>query len=236
MRGEHLTLGSETGPKSGSSPHARGALESARSRTPTSGIIPACAGSTINLGAHVPCLWDHLRMRGEHSASVAQSLAGAGSSPHARGALSQPRPSLSAGRIIPACAGSTRPSRPLRPCRRDHPRMRGEHVRPERVPCEAAGSSPHARGARALALVRRLVLGIIPACAGSTHRAYSITPPQWDHPRMRGEHLNKIAGFAGKTGSSPHARGAPRIKPACHTHSRIIPACAGSTGVEDAEP
>ena len=93
--------------------------------------------------------------------------------------------------IIPACAGSTEVVRAL-----------GD--------ADAAGSSPHARGARA-----------------SAGAAPTVRP---DHPRMRGEHartititeclLRIIPACAGSTerrssgrtwrgGSSPHARGAP---------------------------
>ena len=32
--------------------------------------------------------------------------------------------------------------------------------------------------------------GIIPACAGSTHYLLQQGYYPWDHPRMRGEHLN----------------------------------------------
>ena len=133
-----------------------------------------------------------------------------GSSPHARGARSRD--------TRQECS------------RRDHPRMRGEHVRglvhrqhrPGIIPAcagstyglawrvlDAQGSSPHARGAR-------------PGERRHLHR-------HGDHPRMRGEHAHEnvrtavdpgiIPACAGSTvsakmkigktqGSSPHARGA----------------------------
>ena len=134
-------------------------------------------------------------------------------------------------RIVPACAGSTRPVWAA-PCRRggssphargalvgqlvehlgnrDHPRMRGEHE-----VCRHANEIPD---------------GIIPACAGSTAIA------------------SRASTCA--VGSSPHARGAPMpakvAKELARDHPRmrgehdmanavamanggIIPACAGST-------
>ena len=51
----------------------------------------------------------------------------------------------------------------------DHPRMRGEHALRMAARLAKRGSSPHARGARQCRSLKRGVLGIIPACAGSTH-------------------------------------------------------------------
>ena len=92
----------------------------------------------------------------------------AGSSPHARGALSI-RPSVAVlSRIIPACAGST-PGKSWKNCTIwDHPRMRGEHER--------------------FLKLADLLRGIIPACAGSTSTKSTSSALSGDHPRMRGEH------------------------------------------------
>ena len=70
----------------------------------------------------------------------------------------------------------------------DHPRMRGEHSGRLKELDDDQGSSPHARGA--LRVLRGLgdVVGIIPACAGSTSRRWAGRAPARDHPRMRGEH------------------------------------------------
>ena len=51
---------------------------------------------------------------------------------------------------------------------RAHPRMRGEHNIQDIQPGDLIGSSPHARGALGLILRDAPVLGLIPACAGST--------------------------------------------------------------------
>ena len=56
--------------------------------------------------------------------------------------------------------------------------------------------------------------------------------PQSDHPRIRGEHTEYwCLGYA-KYGSSPHTRGAPEANAALDVEGRIIPAYAGSTGLQ----
>ena len=74
----------------------------------TSGIIPACAGSTWMIAVPDDRVRDHPRMCGEHLAHMVCVLSDLGSSPHVRGALLQRQwLDIRAG-IIPACAGSTR--------------------------------------------------------------------------------------------------------------------------------
>ncbi len=168
-------------------------------------------------------------MRGEHRRPRMFSARALGSSPHARGAqfaLTEHRDHTG---IIPACAGSTPPagSPPVRPW--DHPRMRGEHLLANCEAALAAGSSPHARGALALADVCNLGVGIIPACAGSTAVGHHGGAERRDHPRMRGEHLSVRADMSASSGSSPHARGAPELARVEGVLDGIIPACAGST-------
>ena len=66
MRGEHSVAGGTSCGHGGSSPHARGAHSSASGWNLRSGIIPACAGSTVPVCVK-PCeVQDHPRMRGEH--------------------------------------------------------------------------------------------------------------------------------------------------------------------------
>ena len=131
--------------------------------------------------------------------------------------------------IIPACAGSTVPSRPRRRWRRDHPRMRGEHGQATTGDGRWEGSSPHARGAQPRERGHGAALGIIPACAGSTHPGKVNDPLKGDHPRMRGEHKDMPGDVSAQKGSSPHARGARNSRAHRLTTWGIIPACAGST-------
>ncbi len=134
-----------------------------------------------------------------------------------------------AGGIIPAYAGSTRRPQPPRGCRRDHPRICGEHSRVRLPLMDTLGSSPHMRGARRDGAALDVQVGIIPAYAGSTPSTRPSAPRAWDHPRICGEHKRgKVAELAGE-GSSPHMRGARHGAGVGHVGAGIIPAYAGST-------
>ena len=147
-------------------------------------------------------------MCGEHLIVPEISLVVSGSSPHVRGArhfgvCGKPRVG-----IIPACAGSTcRASSPRR-CARDHPRMCGEHGFHGVEHLQAAGSSPHVRGARVVKVRLLCAKGIIPACAGSTAPFTTTSVSTRDHPRMCGEHTYSNIEQSWIEGSSPHVRGA----------------------------
>ena len=208
MCGEHLPDTLTTSTPKGSSPHVRGALLRSQLCLSVGGIIPACAGSTLNrLTANIS-IRDHPRMCGEHFATPEPIVLSWGSSPHVRGARRTCcQTKLSCG-IIPACAGSTRfcaadswrnRDHP-RMCGEhiclfccflyvwDHPRMCGEHVGPDHRTSAHPGSSPHVRGARHGCTRQAHPARIIPACAGSTHAMRSAPRFSRDHPRMCGEH------------------------------------------------
>ena len=168
IRGEHAPGQAPLEKMQGSSPHTRGARSTPTDPASETGIIPAYAGSTR--------LWS-MRPTGR-----------AGSSPHTRGARQAILHVSSLARIIPAYAGST-PIR-LRPsgCRRDHPRIRGEHIDRWDDRVQALGSSPHTRGARVSDLRYGRRRRIIPAYAGSTFLGGRRIVRLGDHPRIRGEH------------------------------------------------
>ena len=102
--------------------------------------------------------------------------------------------------------------------------------------CSVRGSSPHTRGALVGEDGAEIIVGIIPAYAGSTHLQ---TWKGWsgkDHPRIRGEHppwhdLDRL-----DPGSSPHTRGARRRRGCRRRRRGIIPAYAGSTEVRLRRP
>ena len=194
----------------GSSPHARGTLSVVVAEVKPSGIIPACAGSTAGPCPGRASPGDHPRMRGEHLIMFCIFSSSQGSSPHARGAHNGIGQLVVCDGIIPACAGSTWCAQARPNICWDHPRMRGEHPRVPRTPPRARGSSPHARGAQEGQGQRRVLAGIIPACAGSTLAGVSLPHDHGDHPRMRGEHFAMSAPPKVIAGSSPHARGARR--------------------------
>ena len=152
-----------------------------------------------------------------------------GSSPHTRGALGEIDVQRLLRAIIPAYAGSTHLSIPRRALMTDHPRIRGEHLMKYGLVIEAAGSSPHTRGAPPRRLDMHVCQRIIPAYAGSTPvRSSAHTPPS-DHPRIRGEHVVVVESDGRGQGSSPHTRGARRRRSTPQSQTRIIPAYAGST-------
>ena len=173
-------------------------------------------------------------MRGEHFPYLRDEFTGVGSSPHARGTPTCRALALRSGGIIPACAGNTPRQYPLPRPARDHPRMRGEHQVLRHRSSSSLGSSPHARGTHLYDRLRRFGPGIIPACAGNTDKPNRMPEKFRDHPRMRGEHVDRILLFSCARGSSPHARGThpvhirPRMVPG------IIPACAGNTAAVSA--
>ena len=174
-----------------------------------SGIIPACAGSTLTPATSRCTSGDHPRMCGEHYGDSDFVNELEGSSPHVRGARFIKSATQDAVGIIPACAGSTTGSPGRAHSRRDHPRMCGEHTKELAIGECTVGSSPHVRGARLTLSTQPPATGIIPACAGSTPLLARIRPIQ--------------------QGSSPHVRGAPVYVSWASSSSGIIPACAGST-------
>ena len=172
---------------------------------------------------------DHPRIRGEHGHR--RGLAGrlVGSSPHTRGARTHWDYDAEAIGIIPAYAGSTAATASLDDPRRDHPRIRGEHLDHRHPPGAGAGSSPHTRGAQRYAQSTYSLDRIIPAYAGSTPRPGAGQSPAADHPRIRGEHSVPDAPPRALPGSSPHTRGAQDATNVFFGGRRIIPAYAGST-------
>ena len=172
---------------------------------------------------------DHPRIRGEHSPLTDTQTAPAGSSPHTRGARRRRCPAQEDRRIIPAYAGSTWMLGLLAGLRRDHPRIRGEHLLVIDELQGLYGSSPHTRGARPGRRRRGQGARIIPAYAGSTGSSRMISMQSPDHPRIRGEHRPLSAPRRTGRGSSPHTRGARLAGQCGDSGIGIIPAYAGST-------
>ena len=229
MCGEHRTPPPTYQWRPGSSPHVRGAHIDPRQRYFTTGIIPACAGSTnIRLDQRLSSR-DHPRMCGEHAEIAAWGNDCWGSSPHVRGARCNLVRSCRFRGIIPACAGSTWTREAIFSPAGDHPRMCGEHAVRVRRAVMVSGSSPHVRGAHHTITATSHTGGIIPACAGSTCMCSRTLYRHRDHPRMCGEHASGSSMVSSKSGSSPHVRGAQQRRWRQRTIPGIIPACAGST-------
>ena len=132
-----------------------------------------------------------------------------GSSPRMRGARRRHRRHQPRAGIIPAYAGSTRPSSTFAAGCRDHPRVCGEHYFVRTATQQPGGSSPRMRGAPAHEGLPAIAQGIIPAYAGST--------------------ISSSRNMAGYSGSSPRMRGAHLAVVDAAAVGGIIPAYAGST-------
>ena len=209
MCGEHLTAFRDAWAYQGSSPHVRGTPGMVEEPDGQTGIIPACAGNTVDAHSCSQVVRDHPRMCGEHPW---------------RG-----RPAGVCAGIIPACAGNTLGAGDVRLEKGDHPRMCGEHTWLIGVAPSETGSSPHVRGTLPRRPPRVPRRGIIPACAGNTWADGSTSSNLRDHPRMCGEHVTAARIVCIFAGSSPHVRGTP-YRPFGSIRVRgIIPACAGNT-------
>ena len=131
--------------------------------------------------------------------------------------------------IIPARAGFTAARSASRKGAPDHPRSRGVYGGYGWVPRHEEGSSPLARGLRAVLDVGEQGPRIIPARAGFTSTRASSSASTTDHPRSRGVYLLQSMRVMSPWGSSPLARGLQRGCKCISPVRRIIPARAGFT-------
>ena len=127
-------------------------------------------------------------MRGEYSRSTRFAFFKPGSPPLARGVRQLASAQNVYRRITPACAGSTGENTVRRSFFWDHPRLRGEYLKPQKFLSMQLGSPPLARGVPRVAMFSFSVFRITPACAGSTLSVLEQIPKFWDHPRLRGEY------------------------------------------------
>ena len=210
-RGEHSR--SRSGPRGlfGSSPLARGTLSVMAHSMILDRFIPARAGNTRERlrPAHVGSV--HPRSRGEHFYEVAFLAWATGSSPLARGTLDARRGAVRTPRFIPARAGNTSSEHSSTWRFTVHPRSRGEHD--DRIVSSVLrpGSSPLARGTPPPSTPPRGASRFIPARAGNTPSFPARSTPSSVHPRSRGEHSPSPLTTSIGAGSSPLARGTPRL-------------------------
>ena len=111
----------------------------------------------------------------------------------------------------------------------DHPRPRGVYADLRLQPASISGSSPLARGLRAVDSPAPPRLRIIPARAGFTPTAAREPATTPDHPRSRGVYSDDMAFENHVKGSSPLARGLLTLLGRDIPCFRIIPARAGFT-------
>ena len=152
-----------------------------------------------------------------------------GSSPLARGLPDQGRRCVLVVGIIPARAGFTLGRRAMSSAWGDHPRSRGVYSIHHSTVRNLSGSSPLARGLHPSRHKAERGDGIIPARAGFTRKRTGAAPTTWDHPRSRGVYAYSLSDLLAQLGSSPLARGLPRINRPLMNIAGIIPARAGFT-------
>ena len=135
---------------------------------------------------------DHPRLRGEHADTAHYIKPIRGSPPPTRGTpLSTFLKSFSL-RITPAYAGNTTKPEQLFGLVEDHPRLRGEHAISSGEYVPLVGSPPPTRGTRLTPSSCKYSFRITPAYAGNTCMLVQCYRLNRDHPRLRGEHSNKI--------------------------------------------
>ena len=185
-RGVYQFLNSADRTALGSSPLARG-LPMLRIGSICSGrIIPARAGFTSPRWPDCASAWDHPRSRGVYRTPGTGRQKVLGSSPLARGLLSDRSFHGLGLRIIPARAGFTLHVRLEPGDHGDHPRSRGVYIAALVAGLVWFGSSPLARGLHGHLHGAAARGRIIPARAGFTLGGPLDSGSATDHPRSRG--------------------------------------------------
>ena len=191
--------------------------------------IPAHAGKTTPTRRPWCGSSAHPRSRGENHGLSPGKSARLGSSPLTRGKRVASSGFGGEVGLIPAHAGKTAGVRRADQGDGAHPRSRGENAILLGVPFTTAGSSPLTRGKPSSRCAAPLTVGLIPAHAGKTDRAWRRGVHPQAHPRSRGENFTCLATTVVSSGSSPLTRGKPRQDVPGRADRGLIPAHAGKT-------
>ncbi len=227
--GEHFRVRSRVGMQSGSSPRGRGTPRKTWNTLGIPRFIPAWAGNTAfpaEKGRKGPV---HPRVGGEHLVRSIASRGCAGSSPRGRGTQSGAGFGVGGRRFIPAWAGNTSAFSVTLVPYTVHPRVGGEHFRPEHRYRVELGSSPRGRGTPAAEKGRKNERRFIPAWAGNTDSGLWFLAETSVHPRVGGEHCRSRGKTENRRGSSPRGRGTRMESLTNGSTYRFIPAWAGNT-------
>ena len=176
----------------GSPPPTRGTPPQATNIFKTFGITPAYAGNTQLYFYKFGSYKDHPRLRGEHPFMISANFRNVGSPPPTRGTRDLRLLYECYEGITPAYAGNTTMLKGQKSRYRDHPRLRGEHLYSSVSRLCSPGSPPPTRGTLIRTMFNDKTLRITPAYAGNTSPVTQPTQTRGDHPRLRGEHSNKI--------------------------------------------
>ncbi len=193
-------------------------------------ITPACAGTTKDYSPSGPVPKDHPRLCGNDTSSERVGVTSTGSPPLVRERLSSWRHISATSRITPACAGTTMTTGALNIDGEDHPRLCGNDGVLNVLHVRAKGSPPLVRERLTYSPFTNSLVGITPACAGTTFDFVGGVFKERDHPRLCGNDISSIALETGFAGSPPLVRERPGDTRQMRNIARITPACAGTTG------
>ena len=132
-------------------------------------------------------------------------------------------------RITPACAGTTHVIFPSFVQLQDHPRVCGNHIAISYLVKSNLGSPPRVREPPNICIPTKIIRRITPACAGTTAESSASSTSARDHPRVCGNHAQKMDVPAVGWGSPPRVREPPTFERCSVSFTRITPACAGTT-------
>ena len=227
--GENPAAPLSLGTAPGSSPRVRGKRRHRRRDEGRPGLIPARAGKTIRLDPPGLDKGAHPRACGENLVTIHKGVLADGSSPRVRGKPDLAHGGLVHDRLIPARAGKTSSTTPIRSCSWAHPRACGENLVCGHGASAPRGSSPRVRGKLGGPVGFGDGGGLIPARAGKTRGGIRCRWSGWAHPRACGENALRRTGATAQDGSSPRVRGKPGDGPAAGARPGLIPARAGKT-------
>ena len=146
--GENRGVMTAPNPGGGSSPRVRGKRLVTRGSRRRCGLIPACAGKTVEILMSLYPMRAHPRVCGENLGVNTDGEHYEGSSPRVRGKLRPRGIACSPMGLIPACAGKTPDRTRETQDPEAHPRVCGENASPGIVKRRSRGSSPRVRGKR----------------------------------------------------------------------------------------
>ena len=216
---------------SGSPPPMRGKVQICPFADLTNGITPAYAGKRYHQGIHQQDGQDHPRLCGEKGILTVAVVTKPGSPPPMRG-----KDDLSGfvnedQGITPAYAGKSQSVHGAGGADQDHPRLCGEKHPFNFIAKEPLGSPPPMRGKVLSDHANEGNGRITPAYAGKRRHAGRNGDYCKDHPRLCGEKIVDLAGFADGEGSPPPMRGKVKLPAPCIPMPRITPAYAGKRAV-----
>ena len=193
------------------------------------GITPAYAGTTIHGSGSQFRTWDHPRLRGNYIPMCSAMTFSRGSPPLTRELLPPVHTLPYNVGITPAYAGTTNYCGRSTRSNQDHPRLRGNYLKTEKLLFSGLGSPPLTRELPSKSRQTASQDGITPAYAGTTFSVHGRRRTHGDHPRLRGNYLRRDHGRRSSRGSPPLTRELHTLPELSLCGSGITPAYAGTT-------